>query len=458
MESSTLRGKLSGNGGPMRRCSVRRLRRQHRVLADQSGTVAVVVGPCEHLPQHPDRALPGSVRRLGVADAQGWSTARRLQGVTTTRVQIRLREVQPTVVRVIDVPACTTLTELHDLLQVALGWTDSHLHRFVTDEASYGAPDDDRWDQEDTRRDEAGVPLRDLPARFQYLYDFGDYWNHDIEILGRGGEQPGCVYGEGPCPPEDCGGPHGYAHLRAVLGDPTDPEHDEMRRWAGELPDFDHATADLLVRQTVGAVPGSVRLVLDLAAPRVTLTPGGRLPRAFVREVQQHRPDWHSDPTTGRPAAREDDLIPVVALHDLLRRVGLLRLAHGALTPTRAASDDREIVRRLRSAFPPEEFTTVLAGVTLALLATQGPRRPAELAARALPLLGAGWATASGAPLTEFDVRLAISRLSANLRGLDLIDTDTDVWRAGPSARALLPNATTLAHQWSTAPVPAHSH
>lgn len=377
--------------------------------------------------------------------------------MTTTRVQVRLLEVQPTVVRVIDVPACTTLPELHDLLQVTLGWTDSHLHQFHTDQAVYGVPDDDWGDDQDTQRDEAGVRLRDLPARFQYLYDFGDCWNHDIEILGRGGEQPGCVYGEGPCPPEDCGGPHGYAHLRAVLANPSHPEYDEMRTWAGGLPDFDHATTDLLVRQTVGTVPGSVRLVLDLATPGVKLTPGGRLPRAFVREVQQHRPHWHWD-SSGRPAAREDDLIPLVALHDLLRRVGLLRLAHGALTPTRAATDDREIVRRLRSAFPPEEFTTVLTGVTLALLAAQGPQRLAELAAGAFPLLGHGWATPSGALLTEFDVRLAISRLSANLRGLDLIDTDTGVWRAGPSARALLPTAAALAHLWSAAPVPAHAH
>ena len=80
-------------------------------------------------------------------------------------------EVQPTVFRVIDVPAVSTLPELHELLQAAVGWTDSHLHQFVTGEARYGVPDLDTMEDE---RDEAGVLLSDLPPRFGYLYDFGD--------------------------------------------------------------------------------------------------------------------------------------------------------------------------------------------------------------------------------------------------------------------------------------------
>ena len=43
-----------------------------------------------------------------------------------------MRDVVPAVVRVVDVPAALTLPELHAVLQVAIGWTDSHLHEFVT--------------------------------------------------------------------------------------------------------------------------------------------------------------------------------------------------------------------------------------------------------------------------------------------------------------------------------------
>ena len=151
----------------------------------------------------------------------------------------------------------------------------------------------------------------DLPERMFYLYDFRDGWTHDVELLGPGADQPGCVYGEGTCPPEDCGGPPGYAELRAVLADPQSDDHERMRDWAGELAPFDQAATDLLARRTVGEVPFSVRLTLDLLADGVRLTPGGRLPRAVVRQVQQQRPQW--DPL-GRPANLEDDLPPLVAL------------------------------------------------------------------------------------------------------------------------------------------------
>ena len=68
----------------------------------------------------------------------------------TTRLRVTLLEVRPAVFRVIDVPAVSTLPELHELLQAAVGWTDSHLHQFVTGEARYGVPDLDAM--EDTLR------------------------------------------------------------------------------------------------------------------------------------------------------------------------------------------------------------------------------------------------------------------------------------------------------------------
>jgi hypothetical protein len=91
--------------------------------------------------------------------------------VRTVRLQVTLREVTPAVLRVVDVPASCTLSELHDLLQVAMGWTDSHLHQFLAGDARYGVPDQE-FDTE--VRDEAGFRLADLPTRFGYLYDFGD--------------------------------------------------------------------------------------------------------------------------------------------------------------------------------------------------------------------------------------------------------------------------------------------
>lgn len=365
----------------------------------------------------------------------------------TTRLRISLREVSPAVVRVIDVPATASLPELHELLQVALGWTNSHLHQFVAGDRVHGPVNPDGDDG--LHEDETGVRLRDLPARFVYLYDLGDGWEHDVEVVGGGDEVPGCVDGAGGCPPEDCGGPPGYAELQAVQADPGHEDHARLREWAGELPSFDRAAADVLVRQMVGEVPASVRLLLDLLDGGVRLTPGGRLPRRIVREVQQHRPGWYP---LDRPASIEEDLVALTALHDVLRRVGLLRLSRGVLTPTRAAGDDVETVRRLRSWFAPADgFGAILAGVAVAVLSASGPLRRGELAQRVHSLLGGGWAL-GGRPLTGADVDSMIGGMGAELEALDLVENDGRVWRAGPSARTLLPRATALAAAWSRAP------
>lgn len=360
-------------------------------------------------------------------------------------------DVEPTVVRVLDVPAGALLSEVHDLLQAGLGWTNSHLHQFVADGVCYGMADTEGPEDE---RDESTVLLRSLPARFRYLYDFGDDWEHEVEILGPGGDRPGCVSGEGACPPEDVGGPPGYAELLDVLGDTDHPEHEGMRTWSSHWnAAFDQADTDLFVRRTAGAVPEPVRLVLDLASERVRLTAGGRLPRAFVREVQQRYPTWN---LFDRPASREDDLPPLAALHDLLRAVGLLRLRNGSLSPTRAALDDTQAIRRLRSWFGPESgFRSILTGESLASLATAGPCRPGELARRIFPLLDSDrWVTSAGEPLTETMLASSLNHSGAVLVGLDLVHEERGIWSAGPSALWLLPRTTGLAHLWAATPAP----
>jgi hypothetical protein len=359
-----------------------------------------------------------------------------------------MSEVEPTVVRVLDVPAGVLLPELHDILQVAIGWTDSHLHQFVAGDIRYGMPDIDGFNELDEERSETGVPLRSLPARFTYLYDFGDGWEHEVVVVGPGADRAGVVEGEGACPPEDVGGPRGYAAFLAVLADPTDPEHEHMRAWAESWRDtFDLATVDLLVQQTVGQVPATVRRLLSLVADGVKLTPGGRLPRVFVRQIQEQFPEWSFD---ARPASVEEDLPPLAALHGLLRDVGLLRLRKGVLAPTRIAGDDMAVIRRLRSWFGPEYgYESLLTTDTVALLAAEGPSKPQDMAARLLDLLGDRWVTGQGQRLDETRVRSDLYRLEPVLVGLDLISAGRGSWEAGPSARWLLPRATALAYLWS---------
>ena len=170
------------------------------------------------------------------------------------QVKITLVDVKPPVWRRITVPAPITLPELHAAIQIAMGWTDSHLHEFEIDGRQYGVPDPD-WDSD--MHPEAGVRLLDTigeGGRLRYVYDFGDDWRHDVQVeklLPAGTEVPVCLTGRRACPPEDVGGPWGYADFLAAYGDPAHPEHDDLRQWAGagfEPDRFDPAEVTELLR------------------------------------------------------------------------------------------------------------------------------------------------------------------------------------------------------------------
>lgn len=81
-----------------------------------------------------------------------------------------------------------------------------------------------------------------------YEYDFGDGWEHLIEVVDvrlpePGTRYPRCLVGERACPPEDCGGPYSYLELLAALADPKHPEHEELAEWIGGK--FDAEAFDL---------------------------------------------------------------------------------------------------------------------------------------------------------------------------------------------------------------------
>jgi hypothetical protein len=154
--------------------------------------------------------------------------------------------------REILVPSDLRLDRLHTVIQSVMGWDDCHLHEFSNGvrgpgELRFGRPmPGDGFllaDPGPPLRDERKATLMDLaPAkgsRFRYWYDFGDDWFHDVRVKDLAEAQPGapslrCLKAEGACPPEDCGGPPGYAHLLEVLRDPAHQEHEEVRDWIGD--------------------------------------------------------------------------------------------------------------------------------------------------------------------------------------------------------------------------------
>lgn len=163
------------------------------------------------------------------------------------QIKITLREVSPAIWRRVHIASSSTLADLHAVIQIAMGWTNSHLHMFITaDGTHYGDPthDDDGFLE---LRDELTVTLDELlqaPGQaISYEYDFGDGWEHEVrleQILPREDAEPlpRCIDAQGRCPPEDVGGPLGFYEFLHAIRDRSHPEHTAMQEWLGE-PEFD---------------------------------------------------------------------------------------------------------------------------------------------------------------------------------------------------------------------------
>ncbi|NJM48379.1 MAG: plasmid pRiA4b ORF-3 family protein [Alkalinema sp. RU_4_3] len=168
------------------------------------------------------------------------------------QLKITLKNIKPPIWRRVLVPSDFTLDQLHRLIQATMDrWYDYHLHEFIIDGIRYGdaAGALEAGDSvvEETRTHLQNV-LRGEKHKFEYTYDFGDSWDHEIvleKILAREGDQtyPRCIKGKRSGPPEDCGGPWGYADFLATIGDPENPEHEELLEWAGG--EFDPEYFDL---------------------------------------------------------------------------------------------------------------------------------------------------------------------------------------------------------------------
>lgn len=157
------------------------------------------------------------------------------------QIKITLTDAEPPIWRRIQVPGNTILAKLHGILQVVMGWTNSHLHRFIMKGQIYAIPDRDDIGP-NKPKDERKFTLRDLAtqegSRLTYEYDFGDNWQHDLLVekihpAEKGTHDPICLEGAGACPPEDVGGVPGYAHFLEAMEDPNHPEHQDYHDWIG---------------------------------------------------------------------------------------------------------------------------------------------------------------------------------------------------------------------------------
>ena len=158
------------------------------------------------------------------------------------RIHVSLLDIKPVIWRRVELSSQTTLKQFHRILQITMGWEDHHLHEFRVGTKRYGIPDPDYDDPGDVIVESKVLLSEVLPlkgAEICYVYDFGDNWQHQIELeeiipTQPEGEYPRVTNGARSCPPEDSGGISGYAKLLEILVNPTHEEHEDMRGWAGE--------------------------------------------------------------------------------------------------------------------------------------------------------------------------------------------------------------------------------
>ncbi len=165
------------------------------------------------------------------------------------QLKITLKGIRPPIWRRVLTPGNITLAKLHAIIQAAMGWSDAHLHQFTIAGIDYGVPDPEYGgDVKSERRARLNQLVAAPKAKFEYWYDFGDDWRHEIlveKILPAESavRYPVCLTGKRACPPEDCGGIWGYEEFLAAMADPANAQHEELREWIGG--DFDPEAFDL---------------------------------------------------------------------------------------------------------------------------------------------------------------------------------------------------------------------
>lgn len=163
--------------------------------------------------------------------------------------KVSLQEVEPTIWRRIVVPADYSFWDLHVAVQDSMGWLDYHLHEFQITNPNTGGgdkigiPDDEVPEEKQDCLPGWEIPIveyfRQPGDQANYEYDFGDGWEHEIvleSILQREPKvkYPICLAGARACPPEDCGGPHGYQKILKITRNTSHREHKSMMKWLGD--------------------------------------------------------------------------------------------------------------------------------------------------------------------------------------------------------------------------------
>jgi len=161
------------------------------------------------------------------------------------KLKVTLKLDSSNVWRRILVPINYTFVDLHRIIQEAFSWKDYHLHEFyiydhnnkpvvnlVCSEEAFD------FEMDLPMQHERGIRLSEYIPEYKlvrYVYDFGDNWEHIIEVEEIIGDydknHPICLEGEGSSPPEDVGGDYGFEEFLKIIEDSNHPQHERMLKW-----------------------------------------------------------------------------------------------------------------------------------------------------------------------------------------------------------------------------------
>lgn len=189
----------------------------------------------------------------------------------TYRVRVDLNGTKPPLWRRLELASDLFLDQVHEIMQVAFGWTDSHLHQFGSGPQRYDPETEHYLCPFQVEEGDPGVPEEDVRIdevltkpgdKLFYDYDFGDGWQHTIRleaILPRPSSAPRavCIAGRRDGPPEDCGGVGAYELISAAT-DPTNPEH------ASAAAEFTHFYGGDIEPDSMRATPFDINEVNDI--------------------------------------------------------------------------------------------------------------------------------------------------------------------------------------------------
>ncbi len=174
--------------------------------------------------------------------------------VNILQLKIKLKGISPSIWRKFLVSDFWTFDKLHRIIQKVMGWENYHLFEFKLGNIRIVPPDEGYLEENelDPKKVQIGQYVDKEKQKFEYVYDFGDSWEHEIVVekiaednIEDAGKYPQCIEGERACPKEDCGGVSGYERFMIILKERKDPWGENVKELKAWLGDWDPEKFDI---------------------------------------------------------------------------------------------------------------------------------------------------------------------------------------------------------------------